>query len=176
MAVEADVQGILCHSNVLLSAPPALYQVHSALGLAGSRCAHLVGSFGDSTLERVGGLDVSASNTAFGVTWPVSIPDTFGDEDRHFHPYIPFFFTVVYLEEEKDSHKLKTWSQLGYLHPSCWAHTDQRLGHNWAICTQVVGLTQTKDLVTIGLSAPKLLGSHRPKTWSQLGYLRPNTV
>ena len=103
VAVEADVQGILCHSNVLLAAPPALYQVHSALGLTGSRCAHLVGSFGDSTLERVGGLDVSASNTAFGVTWPVSIPDTFGDEDRHVHPYIPFFL-LLFIWRKKRTH------------------------------------------------------------------------
>ena len=64
---------------------PALYQIDHTLCLAGSRCAHLVGSFGDSASECVGGFDMSTSNAASAVAWPVSIaPGTFGDGDRHF--------------------------------------------------------------------------------------------
>ena len=45
---------------------------------------HLVGSFGDSASECVGGLDMSTSNAASAVAWPVSIASgTFDDEDRH---------------------------------------------------------------------------------------------
>ena len=91
VAIEPDVQGILGRSNVLLSALLAPYRVYSALGLAGSRCAHLVRYLGDSTLKPVSGFDMSAGLTAFGVAWPVSIPPG--------------------------------------------THTNQRLGHNWAICT-----------------------------------------
>ena len=88
------MQGILCHSNVLLSALPALNQIDYTLGLAVSRCAHLVGFAGDSASECVGGFDVLTSFTASPVTWPVSIlPGSCGDGDRHFHPYIPFFFS-----------------------------------------------------------------------------------
>ena len=89
VAIEADVQGIIGRSTILFSALPALYQVHSALGLAVSRCAHLVGFLGDSASELICGFDVSTGLTASPVPWPVSIlslfPGTFSDEDRCFH-------------------------------------------------------------------------------------------
>ena len=72
---------------------------------------HLVGFASDSASERVCGFDVSARLTASLVTRLVSIlPGSCGDEDRHF---ICFF-----LEEEKNFHQTKTWSQLGCLHPN----------------------------------------------------------
>ena len=41
---------------------------------------HLVGFFGDSASECVGGFDMSAGLTAFAVAWPVSIlPGPFSD-------------------------------------------------------------------------------------------------
>ena len=102
VAIEPDVQGILCRSNVLLSALLAPYRVYSALGLAGSRCAHLVRYLGDSTLKPVCGFDMSAGLTAFGVTWPVSIPPgTFGDEGRHFHQDI---FLLLFIWRKKRTH------------------------------------------------------------------------
>ena len=84
VAIDPDVQGILGRSNVLLSALLAPYRVYSALGLAGSRCAHLVRFLGDSTLKPVSGFDMSAGLTAFGVAWPVSIlPGSFSDGKRN---------------------------------------------------------------------------------------------
>ena len=73
VAIEADVQGILCSSNVLFSALPALYQIDHTLGLAGSRCVHLVGFASDSASECVRGFDMLAGLTAPAVAWPVSL-------------------------------------------------------------------------------------------------------
>ena len=105
VAIEADVQGILGRTNILLSALPALYHVNCVLGLAGSSRAHLVGFLGHSVsgflgdsvsgflggsaLECVCGFDVSTSLTPSAVAWPVAIlllfPGTFSDEDKCFH-------------------------------------------------------------------------------------------
>ena len=74
MAIEADVQGILCQTDILFWALPALYQIDHTLCLAGSRCVHLVGFFGHSASKHVCGFDVSTSLTASPVAWPVSIP------------------------------------------------------------------------------------------------------
>ena len=99
VTIEANVQGILCRTDVLFWALPALYQIDHILGLAGDRCVHLVRFFGDRASECVCGLDVSTSLPS-PVAWPVSVlPGSCGDGDRHFHLDTPFFFTIVYLED-----------------------------------------------------------------------------
>ena len=97
MAIEADVQGILCQTDILFWALPALYQIDHTLCLAGGRCVHLVRFFGDRASECICGLDVLTSFTASAVTWAVSIfPGSCGDGDRHFHLDTPFFYYCLF--------------------------------------------------------------------------------
>ena len=116
VAIEADVQAILCRTNVLLLALPALYEIDHTLRLAYGMCAHLVGFSSDFTSERVGHFDMSTIFTASLVTWPVSIfPGSCGDGDKHFHLDIPFFtfffipfftfFLLLFIWRKKRTHK-----------------------------------------------------------------------
>ena len=85
VAIEAEMQGILCWTYVLLLALFALYDIHTTLGLAVSRCAHLEGLSGHRASKRVGRLEVSTSLAPSTVTWPVFIlrfPGTFSDGKR----------------------------------------------------------------------------------------------
>ena len=98
VTIEADVQGILGQTNILFWALPALYHVNCALGLAVSRCVHLVGFLGfgtDRASESICGFDVLAGFAASAVAWPVSIlflfPGTFSDEDTFMNTCCKFF-------------------------------------------------------------------------------------
>ena len=98
VAIEADVQGIVCRTDVLFWALPTLYEIDHTLRLAGSRFEHLVAFLGNSASESICGFDVSTSLTASPVAWLVSILSilflfpgffcfrgAFIDEDKCFH-------------------------------------------------------------------------------------------
>ena len=68
MSVEADVDGVLCFSNVLLSALPAFDQVDHVPCLTGGCSTYVEGLFRGRTLEVGARLDMAAGEAVSGAT------------------------------------------------------------------------------------------------------------
>ena len=68
MSIEADVEGVLCLSNVLLSAFPALDQVDHVPCLAGGRSSYVECLVSGCTSKSGAYLDMAAGEAASGAT------------------------------------------------------------------------------------------------------------
>ena len=68
MSIEADVEGFLCLSNVLLSALPAFDQVDHVPCLASGCSTYLEGLFRGRTSEVGARLDMASGEAASGAT------------------------------------------------------------------------------------------------------------
>ena len=67
MSIEADVEGVLCLSNTLLSALPAVIQVDHVPCLAGGRSSYVECLVSGCTSKNGAGLDMAAGEAASGV-------------------------------------------------------------------------------------------------------------
>ena len=72
MSIEADVEGVLCLSNVLLAALPAIDQVDHVPCLAGGRSSYIECLVRGCTWKSDARLDMAAGEAASGATGATS--------------------------------------------------------------------------------------------------------